>query len=402
MTSRGRDVTMYTSRGTAAPGRRASLRKLPPGPLVPALFALIVLLALASGCGTQGTSASGSATTPSVSPAPSFRQERAHVVPAPAITTAVQAARRQLYLFSTSDVGLMQPGVDAHGNVWAGEMNTNRLGRLNAQTGVVSSWTPPGAQYGIMTTIVDAQGNAWFAEQNANYIGRFDPRQQAFRLFPLGTWKGNPLGPQDLHFDGEGRLWFTAALAGAIGRLDPTTGAIRIWPVPSPAPTVPSSPYCLTVAPSGLVWFGDYAGGAFGSLDPASGQVTLYDLPDPQSQVFAMATDAAGRLWFTEILPGKLGLFDPATGDLTELTMPAAAGTSPALYGLVIDHQGNIWFVDVGADTLVRYVPEKRSMTFFQLSIPSAAPSGLTLDPAGNLWFTAGGAPDDYAGEMTP
>src|SRR6266567_4010312 len=53
---------------------------------------------------------------------------------------------------------LMQVAVDAQGNVWVGEMHANRLGRLNAQTGAVSSWTPPGAQYGIMTTIVDAQG----------------------------------------------------------------------------------------------------------------------------------------------------------------------------------------------------------------------------------------------------
>ncbi len=254
---------------------------------------------------SQGTSTGESATPPSGSPAPSFRQVQAHVVPAPPITTAVQVARRQLYLFSPSDVGLMQPAVDAHGNVWAGEMNTNRLGRLDSRTGAVSNWTPPGAQYGIMTTIVDAQGNAWFAEQNANYIGRFDPARQAFRLFPLGTWKGNPLGPQDLHFDGEGKLWFTAALAGAIGRLDPTTGAIRIWPVPSPAPGMPTSPYCLTVAPNGLVWFGYYDGGAIGSLDPATGQVTLYRLQDPHSQIFAMATDAAGRLWFTEIPAGQ-------------------------------------------------------------------------------------------------
>ena len=54
--------------------------------------------------------------------------------------------------------------------------------------------------------------------------------------------------------------------------------------------------------------------------------------------------------------------------------------------------QKGAWFVDVGADTLVRYLPGKRSLTFFQLSLPSGAPFGLTLDPAGKLWFTADGA----------
>jgi virginiamycin B lyase len=388
---------MFATRRTTTPEGQATRQQRSPVLLVLALFALGSLLVLYSGCGTPGTS--NSAVTPPVAQAQSVQ---VHLAPAPSISTLVRSAQRHLYLFSQSDVGLMQPAVDAHGNVWAGEMNVNRLGRLDSRTGAVTTWAPPGAHYGIMTTVIDALGNVWFAEQNANYIGRFDPRQQAFRLYPLGTRQGSPLGPQDLHVDGQGFLWFTAATAGAIGRLDPASGAIRLWPVPAPAPSIPSSPSCLTVAPSGLVWFGDYAGGAIGSLDPLTGQVRLYDLPDSQSQVFAMATDAAGRLWFTEVLPGKLGMFDPTTGTLTELAIPTVAGTSPALYGLAIDHQGNIWFVDIGTDTLVRYAPGKQTLTFFKLSLPGSAPSGLTLDPVGNLWFTAGGAPANYIGEMAP
>jgi len=356
-----------------------------------ALFALSALLMPLSSCGTPAPALSA-ATTP-VTQAQSVRQVPVYLAPPPPISTTVRVAQRRLSIVSTSDVGLMQPAVDARGNVWVGEMNTNRLTRLNSQTGVVTSWTPPGAQYGIMTTAVDAQGNTWFAEQNANYIGRFDPRQQTFRLFPLGTWKGSPLGPQDLRFDSRGMLWFTAPEGGVIGRLDPRTGTMRVWPVPF-------SPSTLTITGSGLVWFG--ADGAIGTLDPASGQIILYDLPNPQVQVFSMATDSAGRLWFTEVLPGKLGMFDPTTGTLTELPVPALIGGPPALYELVIDHKEDVWFVDVGANTLVRYAPGEQTLTFFQLSLPGSAPFGLTLDPAGKLWFTAGGSPANYVGEMVP
>ena len=382
-----------TSRTTTPPGQATRPQR---SPLALALLALCSSLVLLSSCGTPDTSKS------TVTQAPSLRQVQVHLAPAPPISTTVRVAQRHLYTFATSNVGLMEPAVDAQGNVWVGEMNANHLGRLNSRTGVVTSWTPPGAQYGIMTTTVDTQGDAWFAEQNANYIGRFDPRQQTFRIFPLGTWKGSPLGPQDLQFDGRGLLWFTAEAGGAIGRLDPKTGAIHIWPIPSLTAENPSYPYSLTVTPNGQVWFGDYAGGAIGSLDPQTGQITLYYLPNPQTQVFSMATDTTGRLWFTEVLPGKLGMFDPATGTLTELPVPAISGGPPALYELVIDRQDAIWFVDVGADTLVRYAPGKQTLTFFQLSLPASAPFGLTLDPAGKLWFTAGGSSANYVGEMAP
>src|SRR6266487_4672206 len=312
---------MFATGRTTMPLGQARQLQRPLAFLVLALFALSPLLVLLSGCGTPGTS--NSAVAAPVAQAQSVRQGQVHLAPAPTISMAVRTAQRHLYLFSQSNVGLMQ-------------------------------------------LAVDAQGNAWFAEQNANYIGHFDTRQQTFRIFPLGTWKGSPLGPQDLQFDGRSFLWFTAAEGGAIGRLDPRTGAIRLWPVPS-------SPSTLMLTPTERVWFG--AEGAIGSLDPLTGQIILYALPNPQVQVFSMATDSTGHLWFTEVLPGKLAMFDPTTSTLTELSVPTLSGESPpALYALVIDHQQKIWFVDVGANMLLRYAPAKHSLTFFQLSLPTSDP----------------------------
>jgi virginiamycin B lyase len=382
---------MFAPYRTTMPLGQARRQRRSPTLLVLALVALGSLLILWTGCSSPAPSSS--ARPARVTQAQSVRQVPMHLVPAPPISTTVRTAQRHLYLFAPSNVGLMQPAVDAQGHVWVGEMHVNRLGRLTAQTGVVTSWAPPDGRYGIMATTVDAQGDAWFAEVYANYIGRFDRRQQTFRTFPLGTWQGSPLGPQDVHFDSKGLLWFTAVEAGALGRLDPRTGAIRLWPVPS-------SPSTLTLTPTGRVWFG--LGGALGNLDPQTGQISLYRLPNSQAQVFSMATDSAGRLWFTEVLPGKLGLLDPTTGTLTELPVPALSGRSPALFALVIDHQDAIWFVDGGAGTLVRYAPRKHTLTFFQLSLSGSAPFGLTLDPVGRLWFTAGGSSANYIGEMAP
>jgi len=185
------------------------------------LLALTVLVLLAGCTGGQTTAAS-----PQGLP---VRQGQVHRVSAPALSTTVQTAQRRLYTFAASNVGLMQPAVDAQGNVWIGEMHVNRLGRLNARTGAVMNWSLPNGRYGMMATVIDSQGAIWFSEQFADYIGRFDPGQQTFRIFPLGTWKGAALGPQDLQFDARGSLWFTAADGNALGRLDPRTGAVHVW-----------------------------------------------------------------------------------------------------------------------------------------------------------------------------
>jgi len=210
------------------------------------------------------------------------------------------------------------------------------------------------------------------------------------------------MGPQALQFDARGLLWFTAASGGRIGRLDPATGRVQTWPVPPPGAGVPSAPFSLTVIPDGQIWFGDITGGAVGHLDPTTGHVTLYHLADPQATIFSMAHDAKGRIWFTEIGPGKLGMIDPATNRIIELPVPVISGHPPFLYGLVVAHNGDVWFANNGANALVRYVPDAATYTFFQLSASSGGLYGLTLDPAGHLWFTASGTSASAVGEMNP
>lgn len=325
--------------------------------------------------------------------------------PVPPATVIMRTAQARIYPFPSSNIGLMQPAVDAQGNVWVGEMYANHLARLDAQTGVVTTWDPPNGKHGLMTTTVDTQGNVWFVEQAANYLGRFDPVQQTFRTFPLGTVHGRPMGPQDLQFDTSGQLWFTAPVAGRIGRLDPATGRVQTWPVPPPRTGIPSSPFSLTVMPSGQIWFGDLTGGAVGHLDPATGKVTLYHLSDPQATVFSLAHDARGQIWFTEIVPGKLGMVDSATGKVTERPVPAVSGTSAFLYRLVVVPSGEVWFVDNTAHALVRYTPDNAMYTFFQLSASSGGPYGLyglTRDATGKLWFSASGSSTNAVGEMNP
>src|SRR5260370_5516085 len=206
------------------------------------------------------------------------------VVSATPVSTAnvfVRAAQVRLYPFPQTNVGLMQPAVDGHGNVWVGEMFANRLARLDSHTGAVTTWEPPNGKNGLMSTTIDVHGKVWFVEQGANYIGRFDPVQHTFRIFPLGAVNGRLLGPQDIQFDTMGRLWFTAPAGGRIGRLDPTTGAIQMWPVPAPRTCIAPAPFSLTVTRGTHHSFGDITAGAAGPLAPPIRTATLSPPPHP-------------------------------------------------------------------------------------------------------------------------
>lgn len=306
------------------------------------------------------------------------------------------AANVRTFGLPNGDAGLMMPAVDAQGNVWVGEMNLNRLARIDPHTGKVSEWTPPNGQYGIMQTVVDGNGRVWFTEQGANYIGRFDPQTQTFTTFALPTYGSKRFGPQDLVFDSHGMLWFTGLDSGRIGRLDLSTGQITTWPVPS-LPGQLSLPYGLALAPDGRIWYGELTG-SVGWLDPTTGATHLYPLADTKALVFSMTADGHGDLWFTELSDGKLGRIDTASGRVTELAVPKLFGSVPNMYQVVVGNDGTVWFTSTGIPALVRYAPKQGTYTFYQLAAKST-PYGLTLDGAGHLWFADDGAPNSI-GEL--
>lgn len=304
------------------------------------------------------------------------------------------------YTLDAPNAGVMQPAVDAQGNVWFGEMSLNKLARLDPRTRKVTEWQPPKGEHNIMATAIDAHGNVWFTEQAANYIGCFDPATQQFTTYPLGLVNGISVGPQDLAFDPSGALWFTEVNSGELGRLDPATGTIRTYKMPVPAGVQRACPFSLAITKDGQVWYGDLCDGAVGHLDPESGKVQLYQANGGQAEIFSMAADASGRIWFTELEQSKIGVVDGNAGKLTEIPVPTTLGEPTGLYALVVARDGSVWAACAGTNALIRYQPQSGAFTFNVLSVPASVPFGLSLDRSGGIWFTAAGTPNNYVGAV--
>jgi virginiamycin B lyase len=353
------------------------------------LVALLVTVLVISRLPSTSTSTTARQTSGTVTPTTQSAQSG----------TIVQRANAQIIPMPTSRAGLMQPAVDAQGNIWVGEMVTNQLARIDPKTGQVTEWTPPGGKYNIMATAIDRQGDVWFTEQAANYIGRFDPATETFKTYPLDTAIAPRMAPQDLAFDANGQLWFTL-LGGRIGRLDPATGAIQSWQIPVPQGATRSYPFSLAVTSSG-VWFGYLNGGAVGRLDPATGKVTQMPLANHQAAVYAMAADPSGHIWFTEMQPAILGNIDPKTGKVTELAVPHAAGDPSILYGLVTTGDGSVWFASAGANAAVHYQASDDLFTFYTLPATQSIPFGMALGRNGAIWISGDGADNNYVARIS-
>lgn len=317
------------------------------------------------------------------------------------VLVKTQLASEQVYKLPNGQAGIMWPVVDAHGDVWFGEMTTNHLARLDPHTGTVTEWTPPNGNFGIMQVLADGNGNIWFAEDGSNYIGEFNPASQQFKTYPLGSVPdGTRVGPYAMQFDSSGKIWFTGVNGGVIGRFDPATGQFQTWQIPKPDGNALASPDCIAVV-GGKVWFGTLSGGQVGYFDMATEKFTMYHVSESGAVVFGMTADPSGHIWFTELQAAYLGEVDPTNGKITTQRVPKIGDTSDGLYQIVATRDGSLWFPSAGADSLVHYTPSTGAYVFWQLSQSQSIPYGLVLDHAGNLWFTADGTPN-YVAQVKP
>jgi len=53
-----------------------------------------------------------------------------------------------------------------------------------------------------------------------------------------------------------------------------------------------------------------------------------------------------GNIWYVDYAQGYLGRLNPATGSIREWQVPGGVSARP--YGMAVDHQDRLWFVECG------------------------------------------------------
>ena len=131
----------------------------------------------------------------------------------------------------------------------------------------------------------------------------------------------------------------------------------------------------------------------------ATGVFREYALPQHNSGLMRPAIDHEGRIWFGEMGRNFLAVFDPHTGVFQQIKpLHGMFG----IMGVGVAADDTIWYAEQYANYIGHYFPSTQRFQLYQLpdvsapdpsnagktqSLP-AAPNDLTFDARGDVWFT--------------
>ncbi len=159
----------------------------------------------------------------------------------------------------------------------------------------------------------------------------------------------------------------------------------------------------------------DTSGITSSDIQTATAQTTgtfqEYPLPQSNSGLMRPAIDHEGRIWFGEMGHNYLGVFDPRSHTFEQSTPPHGRD---GVMGVQVAADDSIWFAEQYANYIGHYLPATGQYRVYNLptlmlpdpgnaihtlSLP-CAPNDIALDAQGNIWFSELNA--DSLGRLDP
>ncbi len=254
----------------------------------------------------------------------------------------------------------------------------------------IQEWPVPWERTRPRDPYVDGQGRVWFCGQAGGYIAYLEPETGEFKRYEMYSGAA----PHNLIVDDEGYVWYAGNRNAHIGKLDPKTGEITKYPMPEPDAR---DPHTLVFDHNGDIWFTLQGANMIGKLMVESGDVHVIRVPNARSRPYGIKVDSNGRPWIALFGTNKLATIDPETMELREIALPHA-GARPRRLEITSDDK--IWYVDYARGFLGRYDPA--SGEFQEWASPGgtrARAYGMALDDQDRVWFVESGLdPNQFIG----
>jgi virginiamycin B lyase len=253
----------------------------------------------------------------------------------------------------------------------------------NAKPVPTREWSVPWKDTRPRDAIAATNGLVWFVGQTGNYVASLDPTSGQFRRVDIDSG----MFPHNVVLDRRGGVWFTGNRNGTIGYIDPTTAKLtRRFSLPD---STVKDPHTLAVAPNGDLWFTAQSGNVVGRLAPASGKIDLVAMPAKGTRPYGITMDSRGRPWFDMFGTNKIGTIDPATMKLREFVLPHDRAR-PRRIAVTSDDM--VWYVDYTRGFLGRLDPRSGAVKEWpNPGGPVSLPYGMTVDDQDRLWFVETG-----------
>ncbi len=275
---------------------------------------------------------------------------------------------------------------DDHGYVWIPDFGrSNRIGRLNPETGKIEEFlVPHQGTAGIHSAVPAPDGTVWIGEQASNKVGKWDPKTGTISEYQ-DTYAPGMDGLEDggskhtLRVDHMGRVW-GSAVNSTLAMFDPKSNEFSHF-------LEVNSPYGMVVDKEGSLWFAEFKdGGVIGKVDSKTNKVTKYSPPTPNGWPRRIEIDSNGMIWFAEFRGGRIGRFDPNTQVFKEFHLP---GPSPTPYALGIDDKDYIWYSSDYMDTIGRLNPKTGEVTEYPYVHSENMMKEFFRDTKGRMWYGA-------------
>jgi virginiamycin B lyase len=176
---------------------------------------------------------------------------------------------------------------------------------------LVESPTVNSRPYGVR---LDSKGIPYFDEFNSNKIGRADPQTLVITEFTLPDPKARP---RRIAIGKDDTVWYGDYARGFLGHLDPKTGKVDEFQSPGGAE---SRPYAIDVTADGAVWYvetGDETKNMLVRFNPETKKFLTWPIPSGGGTVRNMEIDKNGNLW----------LACSGVGKIARVTITAGKGT---------------------------------------------------------------------------
>jgi virginiamycin B lyase len=280
------------------------------------------------------------------------------------------------------------PYVGPDGMVWFVGQVGHYAARLDPTTGEFTRFNLDDGT-GPHNLIVDSDGTVWYAGNAANHIGKLDPETGEIEKFRMPIDAARD--PHTLVFDRSGNIWFTVQQGNYVGHFDKSSGETRLVEAPEAETRRgmgSSRPYGIKMDSNDQPWIALFNTNKIATVDKSSFTMKTFTLPEG-ARPRRLVIDSRDIVWYVDYARGKLGRLDPETGAVREWDSPS--GAEARGYGMAIDDQDRIWYVEVGVQPNMFVGFDAKSEEFVgSYPVPSGAGAIRHMfyhQPTQSIWF---------------